>query len=102
MALDPGAGVFMSPVSPVFQTVVTVSIGLKIILRMVTSIQISLYLCKIDLFYVGADSISLFDPKNGLLDPKNLEKESKQHRNHAKFDLFCFQTKKPKNSFHRS
>ena len=32
-----------------------------------------------------------FDPKNGLLNPKNLGKESKQHRNQAKFDLICFQ-----------
>ena len=33
----------------------------------------------------------LFDPKNGLHDPKNLSKESKQHRNRAKFHLSCFQ-----------
>ena len=30
-------------------------------------------------------------PKNGLLDPQNLGKESKQHRNQAKFELFWFQ-----------
>ena len=33
----------------------------------------------------------IFDPKNGLLDPKSLGKESKQHKNQAKFDQFCFQ-----------
>ena len=32
-----------------------------------------------------------FDPKYGLLDPKNLGKESKQLRNRAKFHLSCFQ-----------
>ena len=26
-----------------------------------------------------------------LFDPKNRAEESKQHRNQAKFDLFCFQ-----------
>ena len=31
------------------------------------------------------------DPKNGVLDPKNLGKESKQHRNRAKFHLSCVQ-----------
>ena len=33
----------------------------------------------------------IFDPKNGLLDPKNLLKESNQHKNWAKFHLSCFQ-----------
>ena len=32
--------------------------------------------------------VCFLDPKNGLFDPKNLVKESKQHINQAKFDLF--------------
>ena len=32
-----------------------------------------------------------FDHKNGHLEPKNLGKEAEQHRNQAKFDLYCFQ-----------
>ena len=42
----------------------------------------------------GKQHFSLQDfiePKNGLLDPQNLDKESKQHRNGAIFELIYFQ-----------
>ena len=44
--------------------------------------------------YLGNSNLTsnwFFDPRNRLLDPKNLGKEFKQHSNWAKFHLSCFQ-----------
>ena len=42
-------------------------------------------------WFFSGSKFWFFDPKNGLLDPKNLGKQSKQHRNPTKLDLFCSQ-----------